>query len=420
MILTLRLLIFFSLFSSTVFAQSLRRSSDCHNAVEYDYKRFSSLIPPPRGFGDVKEIEGVQLYNKHFFTEEHNSYWFYVTFEYDTEFEMILTPEFAEDDYDFLFFIDTIPNFCDSVKMRAFKPARTNISRINPEEGSVTGLKKGFANEFVTAGKGDAFSKPLYAKKNQKYFIVIDCPYGCEGGFYLNFYYNGRNEQGESLDDRQSRIKQKRLSEGRRTKIHQMKIEVYNEDSVLMKNVELSLDGLLPEDKFFQKEGVFVVSPVQHFRTYKMRLDKQGYKQVNLKYTHVYDQDTTLRIYLEKLSVGSSLTFSDIQFVPDKATILPSALKDFEDLLNFLKTNKNISVEIEGHVNGVGGKKRKQMKLSTERAKTIYKLLIHYGIEESRLTYRGYGGDKMIYPEPINEQQSQINRRVEVRVTSIQ
>ncbi|MFP5471365.1 MAG: OmpA family protein, partial [Bacteroidia bacterium] len=130
-------------------------------------------------------------------------------------------------------------------------------------------------------------------------------------------------------------------------------------------------------------------------------------------------QDTTLRVYLEKLAVGSSLSFTNIQFVPDKATILPNALKDFEDLLNFMKTNKNISVEIQGHVNGVGGKKRKQMKLSTDRAKTIYEMLIAYGIEKERLTYKGYGGDKMIYPEPLNEQQSQVNRRVEVRVTSI-
>ena len=417
---TFRILFLLVLVSHHLAAQSLRQAGDCRNAIEYDAKRFSGLIPPPKGFGEVKDIEGFDLKNKHFFTEEHNTYWFYVVFDYDTEFEMILTPEFAEDDYDFLLFIDSIQDFCSQIKEKKFFPIRTNMSRVNPEEGSVTGLKKGYTNEYAMAGKSEPYSKPLYAKKSQKYYVVIDCPYGCKGGFHLNFYYNGQNEQGEKLDDKQSRITQKRYADGRRTEKHQMKIEIYSkEDSSILKGVDFFVDGLLPEDKLTNRGDVHNVSPVHHFRTYKMRADKLGYKQAQFTYNHTVDTDTTIRIYLEKLKEGTILSFTNIHFVGDKADILSSSVRDLEDLRNFLITNENVSVEIMGHVNGVGNKHKKHKKLSTARAKAVYGYLVAYGIEKQRVTYKGYGGDMMIYPEPMNEYQSQINRRVEVRVTAI-
>jgi outer membrane protein OmpA-like peptidoglycan-associated protein len=417
---TFRIVILFLFAAHTLLGQTLRKAGDCPNAIEFDAKRFSGLIPPPKGYGEEKEIKGFDLKNKHFFTEEHNTYWFYVIFDYDTEFEMILTPEYAEDDYDFLLFIDTIPDFCQQIKEKKFYPVRTNMSRVNPEEGSVTGLKKGYENEYAMAGKSEPYSKPLYAKKNQKYYVVIDCPYGCEGGFYLNFYYNGQNEQGETLDDRQSRIKQKRLSEGRRTQTRQMRIEFYSkEDSTQLRDVDFFIEGMLPEDKLIKTGDIHTVRPVHHFRTYRVRADKKGYKQEQRNYTHTIDKDTVLRVYLEKLKTGTKLTFSNIHFAGDRADILSSSLKDLEDLKNFLINNPNISVEVMGHVNGVGNKTKKHKKLSTARAKAVYNYLIAYGIEKERLTYKGYGGDMMIYPEPMNEYQSQMNRRVEVRVTAI-
>jgi outer membrane protein OmpA-like peptidoglycan-associated protein len=405
----------------TTIAQTLRKANDCQNAIQYDAKRFSGLIPPPSGYGEIKDIEGFDLKSKHFFTEEHNTYWFYVVFEYDTEFEMILTPEYAEDDYDFLLFIDTIQDFCSQIKEKKFYPVRTNMSRVNPEEGSVTGLKKGFTNEYAMAGKSEPYSKPLYAKKNQKYFVVIDCPYGCQGGFFLNFFYNGQNEQGESLSDKQSRIKQKRFGEGRKLQVRQMRVEFFaKEDSTQLKDVDFFIEGLTPDDKLTKTGDVHTVRPVHHYRTYRIRADKKGYKQEQYNYTHSVDKDTVVRIYLEKLREGTKLSFTNIHFAGDKADILSSSVKDLEDLRNFLVSNPNISVEIMGHVNGVGNKHKKHKKLSTARAKAVYNYLIAYGIEKERLSYKGYGGEMMIYPEPMNEYQSQMNRRVDVRVVSLQ
>ena len=54
--------------------------------------------------------------------------------------------------------------------------------------------------------------------------------------------------------------------------------------------------------------------------------------------------------------------------------------------------------------------------LSVARAKNIYEYLIHKGIDESRLHYRGFGSSrKLVVPEITEEDKTQ-NRRVEIMV----
>lgn len=409
----------FILSSFSVFGQNFSKAADCEYAIDLsDF--FSGTIPAPEGFGDVKEIKGYDLKNQFYFTEEHNTYWFETVFIKDTEFEFIITPEYADDDYDFLIFYDSTGNFCDDLKTKNLKPVRSNMVRINPEEGSLTGLRKRARKKFESAGRGEGYSKPLYAKTNQKYYVVIDAPYGAEGGFGLEMFYNGKNSQGLSLEERQNSIVQKRSDKGRHTQKHQMFIEIRSaEDSLILEDVDLTLTGLSDEDDIVYQNNRFELSQVHHYRTYKMRIDKEKYKQINYSYHHSEDKDTSLVIYLEKLKEGSKLTFTDIKFAPNTARMLQSSLEDLNNIMTFLKTNPNISVEIMGHVNGVGGKKGKQKKLSKKRAKAIYDLLVSYGIPPERLAYKGYGGKMMVYPEPKNEQQAQQNRRVDVRVTKM-
>ena len=85
----------------------------------------------------------------------------------------------------------------------------------------------------------------------------------------------------------------------------------------------------------------------------------------------------------------------------------------------FLKENPNIDVEIGGHVNGTGKNKKKYVKLSEERANEVYYYLIAKGVDATRLSFSGYGNSELIYSAPGTAEQSQANRRVEIKVTSI-
>ena len=243
-------------------AQDYSKASDCSNAIDLSTFK-SGRLPAPKGYGNVKEIQGFNLKSKHFFTEEHNTYWFEATFEVDTKFEMILTPEYADDDYDFLIFYDSTGNFCDDVANKAILPVRTNMSRVNPEQGSITGLKSGARKIYEVAGKGDAYSKPLYTVANQKYYVVVDAPYGAEGGFILELFYNGKNKLGESLESRQDKIIQKRSRKGRKKQSHNMFIEIRSqEDSTYLEDVDMSLYGLSDEDEVVYENGRYELKKV--------------------------------------------------------------------------------------------------------------------------------------------------------------
>jgi flagellar motor protein MotB len=72
---------------------------------------------------------------------------------------------------------------------------------------------------------------------------------------------------------------------------------------------------------------------------------------------------------------------------------------------------------VEGHVNGPTFKNTKEfIQLSTARAKTVYDFLLVNDIEPARISYAGLGNSQMLYPEPKNKEQSEANRRVEIKV----
>jgi outer membrane protein OmpA-like peptidoglycan-associated protein len=81
--------------------------------------------------------------------------------------------------------------------------------------------------------------------------------------------------------------------------------------------------------------------------------------------------------------------------------------------------NEDLHIEIQGHVNGEGSRnKRKFISLSEDRAKAIYQKLLEAGIDKSRMSYKGFGNAKMIYPTPVNNRQAEANRRVEAEILS--
>lgn len=62
---------------------------------------------------------------------------------------------------------------------------------------------------------------------------------------------------------------------------------------------------------------------------------------------------------------------------------------------NFLKRNPGVSVEVKGFADELGPEDY-NMKLSERRAKAVYDLLISSGVNESRLSFKGYGEDTSV------------------------
>ncbi|MBN8691940.1 MAG: OmpA family protein [Bacteroidetes bacterium] len=125
---------------------------------------------------------------------------------------------------------------------------------------------------------------------------------------------------------------------------------------------------------------------------------------------------------IEQLSAGESMALEGLGFEPGRHFVLKSSEPVLQKLLQTLKQNKSLKIEIQGHVcctqNGADGMDldTREMKLSENRAKAIYDYLISKGIPKSRLSYKGFGRTKPKYELELTPEEEQANRRVEIMI----
>ncbi len=109
----------------------------------------------------------------------------------------------------------------------------------------------------------------------------------------------------------------------------------------------------------------------------------------------------------------ASWVFKDIKFEFDKATLMASSYPTLEGILEALRENPEIKVEIQGHTDWVGTDKY-NMGLSLRRANTVMKYLKDKGIDPSRMTATGFGESQPIDTNKTVEGRAN-NRRVELK-----
>jgi outer membrane protein OmpA-like peptidoglycan-associated protein len=87
-----------------------------------------------------------------------------------------------------------------------------------------------------------------------------------------------------------------------------------------------------------------------------------------------------------------------------------------------MRDNPDLRIEIQGHVcctyDGADGPNMETggQYLSVDRAKAVYDYLVYYGISETRLNYKGFGGSKRLVDPELTEGDRTRNRRVEIVV----
>ncbi len=84
--------------------------------------------------------------------------------------------------------------------------------------------------------------------------------------------------------------------------------------------------------------------------------------------------------------------------------------------------NLQLAIEIQGHIcceeNGIDGfdSDLRTRDLSVQRAKTVYNYLVENGIDEGRLSYRGFGSSQKVTRDESTLEQQMKNRRVEIKI----
>lgn len=103
-----------------------------------------------------------------------------------------------------------------------------------------------------------------------------------------------------------------------------------------------------------------------------------------------------------------------VTFELDKAIVRPLFYPLLDDVVVVLKENPDLKISLDGHTCDLGSDKHNQT-LSEKRAKAVQSYLIDKGIEESRLTPKGFGEKNPAYAND-NETNRSKNRRVELTV----
>ena len=154
-------------------------------------------------------------------------------------------------------------------------------------------------------------------------------------------------------------------------------------------------------------------------KEYAFNVSKDGYLfySENFKLKDITDivSPHIVEIKLTQIQLGGSVILRNIFFNTASAELLPESKVELQQLIDFMRQNRTLEIEIGGHTDTVGTAEFNQ-NLSEQRAKEVYNYLIENGIEKSRMTYKGYGYTKPISSNNTDEGRTQ-NRRTEFRIT---
>ena len=160
--------------------------------------------------------------------------------------------------------------------------------------------------------------------------------------------------------------------------------------------------------------------PLPTGKDYTFVVNRKGY----LFYSNLYelskeksDSTYTKDIALQPIQLNAAMTFKNVQFEKNAFGLLSISLIELDKLVQVLNENASIKLQINGHTDNTG-KAEDNIKLSTNRAKSVVDYLVSKGINAGRLSYKGFGASQPI-ADNSNEEGKAKNRRTEFVVVGM-
>ena len=127
-------------------------------------------------------------------------------------------------------------------------------------------------------------------------------------------------------------------------------------------------------------------------------------------------EEKTITKQMEQAKTGDEIKLNSLNFQPGLDILLPEALPTLAELLEVMKKNEKLMIEIQGHICCASFDIDD---LSTARAKRVFDYLETNGISAERMDYIGFGVSQPLFPIPEKSNEEQIaNRRVVVKIIS--
>lgn len=149
--------------------------------------------------------------------------------------------------------------------------------------------------------------------------------------------------------------------------------------------------------------GISVTAPGYLFHSENFDVkDTAGYKEV------------VKVIELKKVKVGKTIVLNNVFYDFDKATLRPESSSELDALVQLLKDNATLHIELGSHTDDKGADDY-NLKLSDARAASVVAYLVGKGIALERLMVKGYGESAPVATNETEEGRQQ-NRRTEFKV----
>jgi outer membrane protein OmpA-like peptidoglycan-associated protein len=127
----------------------------------------------------------------------------------------------------------------------------------------------------------------------------------------------------------------------------------------------------------------------------------------------VYNLDAKIK----KIIAEQTLILKKVFFKKASAEMVGTSYDELDKLVQVLRENPGIEIEISGHTDNIGNKAR-LIRLSRQRMEAVRTYLVNRGINKNRLEGQGYGG---MHPIADNADPAKraLNRRVEFKVLKV-
>ena len=200
-------------------------------------------------------------------------------------------------------------------------------------------------------------------------------------------------------------------------------------------NIIDTLSGKVVATKTTGDDGSYALV-MDSYKPLKIIASLTGYKGDSLHFTVPADDEANNTVFnnpnlcvsktvsttFDIPDVGKSMVLKNVYFALNKSEPLSTSYPTLDTLVETLKENPSVVIEIGGHTDSIGSDNY-NVKLSQARAAKVVKYLISKGIEKERLTAKGYGETMPVAPNTTADgkddpQGRQQNRRTEFKVLS--
>ncbi len=195
-------------------------------------------------------------------------------------------------------------------------------------------------------------------------------------------------------------------------------------DNQFIDSIAVTSDGEQPKPKHYNaNQGYWKDRKAICYIRYTNKL--LDAKEADSNTENITDPSVNYLNSINQLAVGEGIVLRDVLFYLGIAKIIPSSYSELVRLRDILIRNRNLVIEIRGHVCcgvipevsedvPIPEQSDSNLTLSRNRAFAVKNYLMEHGIDDQRIRIKGMGFLEPLYYPEKNDKERQLNRRIEL------